>query len=184
MTQGWRWKLLAVLLAPLLVQGCLRATQLERIGAEIAWQHPEARFEREISVSIGSLPMGFARWVVGLAGEDAREAKAYLDGVSRIEFVIYKVRGLGRLHRTETPNIIESLIEDRGWEMIVKAREESELAWILYREEDGRVRDLLITAIDGEEMVLIKVSGRLDRVFEQALADHHGLTDMVGRGGR
>ncbi|MEW5875177.1 MAG: DUF4252 domain-containing protein [Candidatus Zixiibacteriota bacterium] len=170
-----------IALAGLSQTGCLRATQLERIGAEIAWQHPEARFKREFSLSLGSVSMGLARLVVGVAGEDAREAKAYLEGVRRIEFAIYEVRGMEDVNDTDTPEIIEELIADDGWEMIVKSKNEGDLVWILYREDDGKVKDLLLTVLEDDEMVLINLSGHLDRVFAEALEDHSELTDMVGR---
>jgi len=170
-----------IALAALPQSGCLRATQLERIGAEIAWQHPEARFKREFSISLGSVSMSLARLAVGVAGEDAREAKDYLDGVSRVEFAVYEVRGMEDANDTDTPEIIEDLIANDGWEMIVKSKDRADLVWILYREDDGKVKDLLLTVLEDDEMVLINLSGHLDRVFAEALEDHNGLTDMVGR---
>jgi hypothetical protein len=167
-------------LAGLTLTGCLRATQLERIGAEIAWQHPEARFQREISLSLGSVPMSIARLAVGLGGEDAREAKAYLESVSRLEFAVYKVHGIDDFTGTDTPEVIDDLIANDGWEMIVKAKDKGELVWILYREDNGQIRDILLTVLEDDEMILINVSGRLDRLFADALADHHGLTGLVG----
>jgi len=182
-TRGIRRTTGAVLiaLAAFSQTGCLRATQLERIGAEIAWQHPEARFKREFSISLGSVSMSLARLAVGVAGEDAREAKVYLEGVKRIAFAIYEVRGMEDVNDTDTPEIIQGLIEDDGWEMIVKSKNEGDLVWILYREDDGKVKDLLLTVLEDDEMVLINLSGHLDRVFAEALEDHNGLTDMVGR---
>jgi len=61
--------------------------------------------------------------------------------------------------------------EDDGWEVVVKSQEDDEIAWILYHEDKHEITDIHITALDEEELVMIRVSGHLDELLEEAIED-------------
>ena len=79
---GTRFVLLTV--AALLMSGCMRSRQLENLCDEIADQCPGAHFSRELSLSLGPISMGLVRFATGFS-DDAREAREYLSGVSRVQ---------------------------------------------------------------------------------------------------
>jgi len=183
-----RWSRLVIVAAfPLLLAGCLRAVQLERDGQQIAWACPDAQFHRDVSLSLGPMSLGVLRWAAGLAGdddEDVRQAREYLGNIHRIQIVVYEVKGLEGSIRDLFPRRLQETLDDGDWQLLVKSNEPDEQAWIHYREDDkGIVREMNIAALDQRELVLVRLSGNLNRLFEQALADERPLTAMARKAG-
>lgn len=167
-----------LLVMPLLLGGCFRARSLERIAEEISWQYPDADFDREFSVSLGSLALGLVRLGAGFA-EEGREAREYLSGVRRVQIAVYKVRNLQAIDHAEIPKGLSDLLEDDDWEVVVKTNEPTERVWILYREDGEVIRDVHITVLSDDELVLIRVSGQINDILNKAIEDHGQLTTMV-----
>lgn len=177
-TKRTYWTYLTAAVMALLLGGCMQAHQLNSLCEEIADECPGTRFEREISISLGPISLGLARFATGFS-EDTREAREYLDGVNRIQLAIYKISSPQLDKRLRLPQQLRDLIEEDGWEMVVKSSEKDETAWILYREDDGRIRDMHITALDSEELVMIRISGRLDELFEKAMKEEGSMANLV-----
>jgi hypothetical protein len=164
--------------AALLMSGCMRSRQLENLCDEIADQCPGAQFSREFSLSLGPISMGVVRFATGFS-EDTREAREYLSGVSRVQLAIYEVSSARRSERLKLPKQLREMIEEDGWEMVVKSSDKNETAWILFREDDGKIRDMQITALDDHELVMIRVSGHLNELFEKAMKDQDSFMGKV-----
>ncbi len=178
MNRSLRYAVL-LLLVPLLFGGCFRATELESLCEDFSWQFPEAEFKRDVSLSLGPVPVSAAKLAMGFA-EDTREAREYLSGIRRIDVAVYKVRHLNDLQMAEMPERLENLLDD-DWEIVVKTREKDERVWLLYREEDDAIRDIHITVLEPSELVMVRLSGDLSELFERVLEDHHELTAAVPR---
>ena len=163
---------------PLILAGCYRARSLERIAEEIAWQYPDADFDREFSLSLGSLALGLVRFGAGFADE-GREAREYLRGVNRVQVAVYKVRHLGAVDKAEIPSGLRELLEEDDWEVVVKTNEPDERVWILFREDGTIIRDVHITVLSDDELVLIRVSGHINEILDKALEDHGELTTII-----
>lgn len=163
-----------------LFTGCLAATQLEDLGWDIAGAFPHSHFSKELSLSLGPASLGMIRFATGFS-EDGRDARRYLTGVRKIELVVYNVDLLRSYDAVKVAAQVGELIEKAGWQTVVKSREKNDLAWILYREADGIVRDLSITSVDERELVLIRISGRLNDLFDKAMQDHKSLTGIIDR---
>jgi hypothetical protein len=170
-------RIAVVLLIPLLLTGCFRARALERVAEEISWQFPEADFEREFSISLGSMAIGVARLACSFS-EETREAREYMTGIKRVQVAVYKVRHLPSIEDAEMPERLTELLDD-DWEVVVKTSEPDERVWILFREDGERISDMHVTVLGEDELVLVRISGHLDEVFEQALEDHHELTSAI-----
>ena len=80
-----------------------------------------------------------------------------------------------------TPQRFESLL-DEGWEMAIKAREHGESIWVMYRSDDDEIREVYIIVLDPDELVLVKVRGRLDRLFAKVMEEHGDLGELGIRG--
>jgi len=175
-----RYAALFILLAvPLLFSGCYRARELESLCEDFAWQYPDADFERDVSFSLGSISLGAVKLAAGFA-DDTREAREYLNGLRRIDVAVFKVHHMGDLNKAELPGPLADLLDD-DWEMAVKTREDDERVWILYREDDDVIRDLHITVLDDEELVMLRLSGELTETFQRVMEDHHGMISAIER---
>ena len=172
------FRLVVIAAVALLMTGCMRSRQLENLCDEIADQYPGTHFSREISLSLGPISMGLVRFATGFS-DDAREAREYLSGVSRVQLAIYEVSSAPRSERLKLPKQLHELLEEDGWEIVVKSSEKDGAAWILFREDDGVIRDMHITSLDNHELVMIRVSGCLNELFDKAIKDHGTLTEMV-----
>jgi hypothetical protein len=166
-----------VLLVPLLLTGCFRARALEKIAEDISWQFPEADFHREFSISLGSMAIGLARLACSFSDE-TREARQYMTGIKRVQVAVYKVKHLPSVEDAEMPERLSDMIDD-DWEVVIKTSEPDERVWILYREDGKRVSDMHVTVLDEDELVLLRVSGDLDKLLDQALENHHELTAAI-----
>ena len=170
---------IAVLLAiPLLLGGCFRARALERVAEEIAWQYPDADFQRDFSISLGAISLGLVRFGAGFV-EEGREAREYMRGVDRVQIAVYKVHHLGDVDRAEMPEGLSELVNDDDWEVMVKTNEPDERVWILYREDGDIVTDIHMTVLSDDELVLLRVSGRINDILDKAMEDHGSLTQMI-----
>jgi len=161
-----------------LSSGCYRAVRLERMGYEIADACPDAQFKKDISLSLGGVSWGILKSIAMAAEKDDPEVRAYVGSLSKIELVVYKARGITKNDARPIGEIVKSQL-DGDWSLMVKAVEDDDLAWIHYREDDGRIREMQITAYDGDEFVIVRLSGRLDELMEMAIEDHDGFTDKI-----
>src|SRR3972149_2460976 len=107
-----RFVLLTV--AALLMSGCMRSRQLENLCEEIADQCPQARFSKDISLSLGPVSLGLIRFATGFR-EDTREGREYLSGIDRIQLAIYKVASAPRTGRLNIPKQLRGVVEEAGW---------------------------------------------------------------------
>ncbi|MDZ7379733.1 MAG: DUF4252 domain-containing protein [candidate division KSB1 bacterium] len=110
-------------------------------------------------------------WLGGTAarlasGED--EAAGLLLDIHAVQVGVYRLRGevtdAGR-----TPAALVRRLAKRGYEPIVKVCDKGEATLVFARMRKERLQALLVVAIDGEELVLAEVRGRLERVVQEAV---------------
>ena len=169
---------LAVTALSLFSSGCYRSERLERMGYEILDACPDARFKKDMSLSLGGVSWGILKSIALSVEKDDPEVRAYIRGLSKIELVIYKARGIAKDDARLIGEIVKSQL-DEDWNLMIKVVDDKDLAWIHYRGDDKRIREMQITAYDGEEFVIVRLSGRLDKIMEVALEDHGSFTDKI-----
>ena len=147
--------------------GCVWTPELNSIKQDIARQIPGASFDHEMSFAVGPGGMALARAVVRFV-PDAEGARGWLQDISRVEISVYDVIQSELPKRLETPARIGAMIAD-GWEMAARVRDKNEAVWVLYRLDDESVREIFVVALDAEELVMVKVKGRLERVIARVL---------------
>ncbi len=167
---------LAVLALALLNSGCYRAVRLERMGHEIADACEGAHFKKDVSLSLGGLSWGILKSIAMAAEKDDPEVRAYVGSLDKIEIVVYKAQGISKDDARPIGEVVKSWLDD-DWSLMVKTLEADDMAWIHYREDKGGIREMQIAAYDGDEFVIVRLSGRLDEMMEIAVEDHGGFTD-------
>ena len=68
-------------------------------------------------------------------------------------------------------NSLDRRLGKQGWNRLVRVREEGEITWVFTRENGGEIRDLFVVALDRDEMVIVRVGGRLDQVMADLIAE-------------
>lgn len=172
-------KLLALVAVMTLFSGCfsLSARELAEVRRELETQMPDARFEKEVELSIGRMAMGTMKCLC-LVIPDTRDARKYLKDISGVSVAVYDVESLPPLNEVNLPKRLRRLLERKGWDVLIRAREEDQIVWILYQEHRRSIRNLYVLALEPDELVLVRLRGRLDRLFAQAL-EESGTKSLV-----
>ena len=178
--------LMALGVATLLgVSGCLWAPELAQIQREIENQLPGSAFEKEVRLSLGPLSLGLARFVTRFIPEgyvpEAGEAHAYLQEVRRVQLATYRTISVPPLHGLRMPLHLKQLMREQNWQLAVKTQKEKELVWVLTRQEAGIIRDIYVVLLDTEQLVLVRVEGRMEQLLAKAMQNRADeLPQMLG----
>lgn len=162
----------------MLLSGCLYSREIAQTRRDLEQHYPEARFDQEVVVSLGPASLRTLGWIAGLAPEEeAQMASDYLREISRVKVGVYEVEHLPDLNDFDPPTL-RRFTRD-GWEVAVKAREDDEVVWVLYKEDHGEVSDMYAIVLTDEDMVLARVKGHLNRLLEKVMDDHYHLYNFV-----
>ena len=148
-----------------------------RDEVDIEEQIPGASFDRKIELTLGPVSLLFARLVVRVVPA-AEEARAYLRDVSRIEVAVYNAEEMPETMNVSTPKRLKKLINEEGWEMAVKIRDEDEMLWLLYHIDGDTIKELYVVVLNEEELVLVKIRGKLERLVAHALSEPGTMTGI------
>jgi hypothetical protein len=174
-------RVLALGLAAGLLSGCFRAAELSQMRREIEQELPEARFEKQVELTLGPMSLGVARMLSELNPE-GRQERDLLEDIDRIKMAVYRVESMPSLEGFKLPVQMRRLLEGENWEELVKAREKDEFFWMLYRLQEQAVPDMYIIGLDPEELFLVHLEGRLDRVLARAVEMQPGqIAGCFGR---
>lgn len=161
--------LLVATLLPL--TGCVESNLAAQARSEIESDLPGARFEMETALTFGRVPMSAARRIVAWSGEDGEDLDM-LRRIRRMSMATYAVRTPPDGGPPPSLGGLERRLERKGWTAMLKSREPGEATWIFLREEGARgIRDLLVIELSDDEMVIVRVGGKLDRLIADAIAD-------------
>lgn len=154
--------------------GCGAPPSTDQVTMEIQRWLPGARFEREEHVRLGRIKLGLVKGILRMVDDnDKEDAGAILREVNRLEVATYRVRHLPDTTglREKAPGFERQLARS-GWSLTVKAQEDNNPTWLFTR-SDGRggLRNLLVVDLDGEELTVVRMDGRLDRALAEAVAE-------------
>jgi hypothetical protein len=150
--------------------GCLWAPDLAMVRKDIERQLPGVNFDKEIELTLGPISLAFARLVARIV-PDGHEAGGYLRDVRRLELAVYNTEDMPPAHTVSMPERLQKMQESEGWEMAVKVRDDNEVVWVLYRLDDESIKELYVVVLGGEQLVLVKAEGRLERLVARALSE-------------
>lgn len=160
MNHRFRMPLLA-LIPSLIAVSCVRIHGPEDVRRDLG-RSAGVKLHREFGLTLTRSGMWIARKGLKMADEE----QISLRGVRRMEVGIYEVRG----RRGDANGLRDAdLAALEDWTPIVRTRDPDELVLVLTREQDGRVCGLLVVVADDDEWVLVRMRGKLDRMFEDAV---------------
>jgi hypothetical protein len=108
--------------------------------------------------------------------EDARAAGRTLRGIRRVEVGTYRIQGLPL--RFESPREMERALGLAGWATLARVQEDDDLAWVVYRQKDSHIRSLLVINVEGEELSMVRLQGRLEDALAAALDVARGEAEL------
>lgn len=165
-----------LVLAPTLT-GCMYSREMTHIRDDIE-EILDARFEREVVVTVGPRSLRAASWITGRVPDIyAQMASDYVREIDRVKVGVYQVRerpSTTDLRLDKVPRFQRS-----GWEVLVRVEQEGDTVWVLYRERYENVRDMLVLVLDSEQLVIARVEGHLNELVRLAAADATFFKDVA-----
>jgi hypothetical protein len=129
-------------------------------GVEDALQHAlGADLHRESGIKLGPLSTKF---VASIVDDD----ELPFHDLTRVGIVVFDVGA--RNGRTPRP-LTAADLGFGGWTTLVDARDDGGQALILVKQAQGAIHDMMLVAADDDEVVVARLSGRLDRIIASAI---------------
>jgi hypothetical protein len=156
-----------------LLSGCGGAPSVEEVRWELQHRFPHARFEREEHVHLGRISMAFVHGVMRLV-PDAAEARDIVNPIHSVDVATYRVHNLPDLDRLTGETRFERQLARAGWSNTVRSRDaDGSRTWLFTRaDSEGSLRNLFVVTLEGNELTLVRVDGRLDQAFAAAIVEH------------
>ncbi len=161
-----QWAIVAV--CCLALGGCFTTSpRMHSLAESLDRDVPDLDLDHEFGITLGRMSLGLAKGVARL-GMDHEEERAFraFKGIKKVEMATYETFGDGG----GVPASVRSSFERRGWETLARFSEDGEEAWIVYKMDGPKLKSLLVMAQDHDQLTMIRLSGRLDRVFRAAMA--------------
>lgn len=162
-------------LAPLLAGCGAGSPTVSEVRWELERRFPQARLEPQEHVRLGRFTLGLVRGVVHMAAhdEDGREGLDMLRQVHSVDVASYRVHNLPDLEGLTADTRFDRQLKRSGWSLLVHTREADESTWVYVRGTDeGVLRNLFVVSLEKDELTLVRVDGRLDRMVAMAMAEH------------
>ena len=166
-----------VLLFPMVLGGCIYSREITHIRDDVE-DALDVEFERDFVIVIGRRTFGSLGWVARRVPDTiSRMAGDLLAEIDRVKVGVFHTEDEGSRSLA-----VDDMPRFRGsdWRAAVRVREEDATVWVMYRERHGFVRDMLVMTLDGRELVIVRIEGRLDALVEQAIADADFVRSMTG----
>jgi len=161
----------------MLSSGCMTNGEFNFIERSIKKEIYPSTVRTKFKFSFGAISMSTARSVVRLADAD-EEALNYLNEIDKAQIGVYEIE-----HREESadrliPHDVEERLNRSGYHIFVRVRERGENVNLYFKEISDSCCGLYCIVIDNDELVIVEVQGRLDKLIEEALNER----SVPGRG--
>ncbi len=140
------------------------ATQIRRA---VEKSSEDCRLEVEESIRVGKFKLWAARQIIAVSGAVEPEVREILRTVRKLEVVTYRSSGGSECR---LPTALPETLASAGWSQVVaQASEGDESLVFQHASESGRLDGLLVAELSGNELEVIRVHGKIDRLMEMAV---------------
>jgi hypothetical protein len=121
-------------------------------------------YDRSFALTVGRSGVALARWAVRKAGED----DIPLEGLRKVEIGIYEVRD--RSDQPSTGSDFTAILWPTWRPLVEMHPDQGENVLILSEaRSDGSIKRLLFLVENEDQLVIVRLKGRLDHFIEQAM---------------
>jgi Domain of unknown function (DUF4252) len=164
-------RVLAALLLAISLGGCLGNPDIHEFVESVAWEIEPAELEPVHEIRLGRSVLGLAGFALSFADEtdfEEQQARALIQDLDAVHIGVYEIHGRrSALHMSEDWRLD---LEEDGWIPIIRAQDgQSEAQWVFARMERGELQALTVISIDGRELAIVKLEGRLERSLDYAV---------------
>lgn len=152
--------------------GCAtaRAPGAARVQNVIESANPACSFERESRIALGGMKLAVVKALVRLSGE-SDEAGA-LAHIRYVEVVGYRNVAPSLCQEQSWAEWLRVEMTQSGWRPVVVERDGSQSSQTFaHGNENGEIDGLFVVDFDGNELEVVRIDGRMDRLLAEALAE-------------
>lgn len=164
---------LILLLSGILIfcSACLTSSEFNHIEQAIIKEIHPAKVKTNFKFSFGPISLSTAETFVSFTDE-GREASKYLHEISKVQVGIYEIEKTSRPFQLKIPHRVEKELNELGWEIFIRAKEKDEHVNLFYKQVNEHIGSLYVIVLEKDEMVIVEVRGRLDKLIEEAIQKH------------
>jgi hypothetical protein len=152
-----QWMVLGVL--AVLASGCM--TYRGPHGVEAALERKlGVELHRELGIKLGPLSTKFAASFVG------NDDDFGLKGMTRVGVAVFEV---GERNGAAPRPIEPRDLGGSGWTTVLESRDDGDQVLVLVKTRAGSVHEMMFLAVDGDEVVVARLTGRLDELVAKAM---------------
>lgn len=124
-----------------------------------------SRYDRSLGLTVGRSGIALARWAI----RHAEDEEIPIEGIRKVEIGIYTLEdGTG-------PQVPLSPSDWPGWTPMAEVhqgdgQDASVLVLSMAGEQEGSIRRILLVVDHGDRLAIVRLSGRLEKFIEQAIA--------------
>jgi hypothetical protein len=158
--------------------GCASASSppAAHVSFAIESANADCRLDREEHLSLGRFKLSLLKPLVRLAGE--HEAAAIVADIDRVEVASYRVRSSGTCNSDAWASVFWDDMAREGWWPMVVERDDDGSSWVFARGDEGSdLEGLYVVAMGVQELEVVRIEGRLDRMMARAMADEPFAAD-------
>jgi hypothetical protein len=156
------------------VVGLFWVPDLDAVSKQIAQQIPGAHLDKQFAISLGPASFGFVGAVARII-PGTKVARSFLSEIRGVKIAVYEIENMPDDFVLDTPSKLQGLLEEDDWELAVRCRDGGESVWILYRSKGDAVTDFFIVVAENDELVLVRIRGRMDRLIAKVMDEHMDL---------
>lgn len=171
---------LALALLALSTSSCvMQAGSLDLTRINLEEQLPGARFDSEVQMTLGRMSLGLTRAIVNAVDdEEADEGLELLRKIRKVELAVYRTEALPSVRQATFVIPHERRLKKKGWQTVVEIAEDNSASWVMMRQTKGKIRGMMVGALDNDELVLVKLTGDIQEIYEKLITDH--ILDVPG----
>lgn len=156
-----------------LLGGCVESSMVARTRMDFEDELPETEFEKEFAIRLGRVSTAIIKPVAffALENEEGEGEAQFLRKIKKVHFASYLVDGFPEDLDAHSLGSLDERMRKQGWDRMVRTRDSDEITWVFVRENGDEIRDLLVVALADDEMVIVRVGGRLDQMMADLIAE-------------
>src|SRR5690554_1816988 len=128
-------------------------------------------YHKEVEVSVGSFMITFASWVVDFSQED-EIVDDLMRQVSNVQVGVYSMIEEKSDKKKNIFNKINKEMLSKGWKHIIKSYNDDEMTIVyISTEPEMLFKKMFVITHDSEQLVLVEIEGKLDKLIALAIQD-------------
>lgn len=162
------------LLSTLLLCGCDEINgDFEQTRSTLATML-DAKITKEHQVVVGLPMLFFVRSLAPVDDKDVKIAKNLLKSIRKIQVGVFNVSYVyTESSRQDLLDRVDKVMENDEWEVIVRHVDKEELVGIyVHLDVEKELDSMLILSLENEELTMVHINGRLERLVELAIRDN------------